>query len=142
LSGTIQSEFLSLYRQGFTDSRPRVVEEKKQRSITPGVRRAWIYGRDDGPSLFWFQVWNGAENGFLAGDGENPPILIRTRHVIPQQMLSKAPESRQTAIASSRGVAPLRFGVVKKGKYCVGPDIVEREVGDGAFLALRGKQEK
>jgi len=75
-----------------------------------------VDGGDDGPSRFRFEISGSTKRLPYIRDGKDPSILIGSRDVVPEQMLHKTANRRQSAIAGRGRITSLRLDVIQEGK--------------------------
>ena len=70
-----------------------------------------------GTCFFGFQVSGRPSQCFLVANRKNAPILTRSRYILPQQMLHKTANGRQTAVPGNSRVPTLRFDMIQKTEH-------------------------
>ena len=101
-----------------------------------------IDGGDHSAGFFGFQIDSRSAQSSFVADGEDTTVLTGSRHILPQQMLHKAPNSRKAAIAGNGGVSARRFNMVQKREHGVGLNIFEHEIRHGLSLLIRQKHKE
>ena len=108
--------------------------------ITSAAPRSRIDGGDHSARFFGFQIDRSSPQRLLAANRQYAPILASSGDILPQQMLHKTADCRQTAISRSSGVPTSRFDMIEEGEYRVRLDIVKGQVAHG-LVSLIGQEQ-
>jgi hypothetical protein len=93
-----QPEITNAYCQGFADASAGVIEEEQQGMVTFSLSTPRIHGSYDSTSLFRFQIDGSPAYCSLVANGKNAAVLSRPRDVLPEEMLYKAANGRESAV--------------------------------------------
>jgi hypothetical protein len=101
-----------------------------------------VCGGNDRPSFFWFEIGDEAGSALLGRDRDDLGILFGARQIVSEQMLCKASDRSQAAVAGHRAVAPMRFDVAQEAKDSIGSDIVQTKTRDRSTYPFCQKNEE
>jgi hypothetical protein len=78
------------------------------------MTRSTIHSGYERADLFRLEVENRSPSHLLGLYGQDPTVLARPRHVLPEEMLYETTDGRQPAITCGGGVSSMRLDVVEK----------------------------